>query len=290
MRVSIVIPNWNGKERLRRNLPKVLDVVGVDEIIVVDVGSTDGSVQILEKEFPQIKVIKRYKNSGFSSTVNLGVKESKGGLVFLLNSDAIPDKNCLKHTLMHFDNPRVFSVGFNTGGSWSWAKFEDGYFWHFQSKEKTMKTHETLWASGGSGVFRKDIWENLGGLDELFDPFYEEDLDLGYRATKRGYINLWEPKALVEHGKTKGVIEENFSSSSVSEVAQRNQLLFIWKNITSDKLQRIHQIALVKKLILNPLYWKIFLSAFIKNNEIQKKRMIEKRQEVISDEEILKKY
>ncbi|EKD90496.1 MAG: glycosyl transferase family protein [uncultured bacterium] len=290
MNVSIVIPNWNGEERLRRNLPKVLEVGDVDEIIVVDDGSTDGSVQLLEREFPKVKLIKKQKNSGFSSTVNLGVKEAKGELIFLLNSDAVPARDCLKFILPHFKDPRVFSVGLNNGGSWSWAKFEDGYFWHYQSKEKTPKIHQTLWVSGGSGVFRKDIWEKLGGLDELFDPFYEEDLDLGYRATKRGYINLWEPKAIVEHGKTKGVIEENFSKSSVSAIAQRNQLLFIWKNITDEDLFMQHKISLIKKLLISPKYWSVLISALGKMGKLRSKRLREIKDEAISDKEILKKF
>lgn len=290
MNLSIVIPNWNGEDRLRENLPKVLEVMGVDEVIVVDDWSTDGSVQVLEKNFPQVKLIKKQKNSGFSSTVNLGVKEAKGELIFLLNSDAIPERNCLKYVLVHFANKRVFSVGLNNGGLWSWAKFKDGYFWHYQSKEKTSKTHQTLWVSGGCGVFRKDIWEKLDGLDELFDPFYEEDLDLGYRATKRGFINLWEPKALVEHGIKKGVIEENFSKYTVSTIAQRNQLLFIWKNITDEYLFVQHKINLIKRLLISPRYWSVFISAVAKWSKLRIKREKEIKEEVISDEEILNKF
>lgn len=288
--VSIVIPNWNGEEKLKKNLPKVLKTKDVLEIIVVDDASTDGSVDLIKKEFPEIKLIKRQKNGGFSSTVNLGARSAKGDLVFLLNSDAFPEEDCLKSALPHFKNSQVFSVGCNVGGNWAWGYFKDGFFWHYQSQEKALDTHQTLWASGGSGIFRKSIWEKLGGMDELFDPFYEEDVDLGYRSTKRGYINLFEPLSKVEHYKQTGVIEENFSKSTVAKVAQRNQLIFIWKNIHSQKLILEHILKLAGMLFTRLGYWQIFLPAFLRLPEVLKKRSIEKAGAKLSDEQVLAKY
>lgn len=290
MNVSIVIPNWNGEQKLKKNLPKVLKTKGIAEIIVVDDASTDNSIKLIESEFPEIKLIKRQKNGGFSSTVNLGVENAKGELVFLLNSDAVPEADCLKHVLPHFKNENVFSVGCNVGGTWVWGSFRDGFFWHGQSKEITKDSHQTLWASGGSGIFRKSIWERLGGLDELFDPFYEEDMDLGYRATKRGYINVFEPNSKVEHYKEMGVIQENFSASKVAKVAQRNQLLFIWKNIHDPKMTRAHILKLIGMLLTKPRYWQVFLPAFSRITKVLEKRSIEKRAAKISDDQILSTY
>src|SRR3989344_8698215 len=226
-KVALVIPNWNGAEKLRKHIPNVLiasKFCGVEEIIVSDDASTDESVRILDQEFPEVRVVKREKNGGFASNVNFGVSQTKADFTVLLNNDASPAKDFLKSLMPHFKDPKVFSIGCNTGGVWNKAKFENGFFWHMQADVDLgdiKEAHQTLWASGGSAVFRRSIWDELGGLDALFDPFYEEDLDLGYRARKRVYINLWEPKAIVEHGKTKGVIEENFSKSSVSAIAQR---------------------------------------------------------------------
>lgn len=301
MNVSIVIPNWNGEEKLKKNLPKVLKTKGVLEIIVVDDASTDGSVELIDRQFPEIKLIKRPKNGGFSSTANLGVKNAKGDLVFLLNSDAIPDPDCVTNALNHFKDPQVFSIGCNVGGTWVWGYFKDGFFWHKQSEKKTEEPHQTLWASGGSGVFRKTIWHKLGGLDELFDPFYEEDVDLGYRATKRGFINVFEPKAKVEHyhqgpsstdteDKEPGVIAENFSKEHIAKVAQRNQLMFIWKNIHDSQMIRVHILKLALMLLTKPGYWQVFLPAFIRLPQILRKRAIEKSSAKLSDEEVLAKY
>src|SRR5579884_918176 len=253
--VSVVIPNWNGEEKMRRNLPKVLKTKGVLEVIVVDDASPDKSVEVLKDEFPEVVLVEKSTNTRFADTVNLGVKHAKGDFVFVLNNDASTEEETVLKTLKHFDDPQVFSVSCNASGNWSWAKFENGFFWHYMSEDKTTDSHQTLWSSGGSGIFRKDLWEKLGGLDTLFAPFYEEDLDLGYRATKRGYINIFEPSAHVEHYKEPGVNQQYFSTSFVSKVAQRNQLFFIWKNITDKEMTKQHIKALIKMLLTHPKYW-----------------------------------
>lgn len=288
--VSVVIPNWNGYDKLKRNIPEVLKVKGVSEVIVSDDASTDKSVELLKTEFPQVKVILRKENGGFSSNVNTGFRAATGDLVFLLNSDATPKSDCLTYLLPHFKDKKVFGVGCNTGGSWNWAKFRNGYFWHNQSSEKVTATHETLWAGGGSSLFRKSIWDKLHGLDELMDPFYEEDTDLGYRSRKRGYINLWEPKAIVEHYKEVGVIAKNFSQKTIGFVAQRNQLIFIWKNMTDNGLIRQHILYLILMMMKHPKYFFIVLAALKKLPKIYQLRQIEIKESTVSDKEILGKY
>lgn len=292
MKVSIVIPYWNGEEKIKKHLPKVLEfarVNNIEEIVASDDASEDGTVKLLKNEFPDVVVVERKKNEGFASNVNTGFSHTKSDYVFLLNSDASADKNVLKYALPHFDNPKVFSVGCNAGGSWAVGKFENGFFWHAQAQKTSTfeaKAHQTLWASGGSSIFRKSLWDELGGLDTLYNPFYEEDVDLGYRATKRGYINIWEPKSKVEHYKEVGVIAANFSQKTISHAAERNQLIFIWKNITSPKLTREHQKALAKMLVAHPKYWGVFLAAVKRFPEIMQKREIEKKQAKLTDEEV----
>lgn len=289
-KISIIIPNWNGKEKLEKHLPDVLKVKDIEEIIVVDDASTDESVKFLKENYQEkIKLIEKDKNTGFGSNVNLGVKNSIGDLVFLLNTDAAPEVNCLENVLAHFQDPQVFSVGFNTGGNWSWAKWEKGWFWHFQSSAK-VQTHETLWASGGAGVFRKSIWEELNGFDPLFDPFYVEDVDLGFRAWKRGYLNIWEENAKVEHYKEVGVIAQNFKSEKIQNTSERNMLIFIWKNIHDPALINQHIFALIKRLITSPKFWPIFLQALFLLPDILKKRKLEKKNSKLTDKQVLGKF
>ncbi len=289
MKVSVVIINWNGGEKLKTYLPEVLKLKQVDEFIVTDDASTDNSLDFLEKNYPQVKLVKRNKNGGFSSNANSGVKGSNGDLVFLLNPDAVPNRDCIINALPYFKDEAVFSVGCNTGGCWSWANWQDGFFWHYMSPGK-IQSHQTLWSRGGSGIFRKKTWEKFGGMDELYNPFYEEDVDLGYRAIKRGYKNIWVKDCVVTLPEEKGVIEENISKGKLSKIAQRNQLLFIWKNITSENLITEHKSALIKMLLTKPGYWPVFISAVIKYPEILGKRTIEKKEQKLSDEEILEMF
>lgn len=291
MKVSVVIPNWNGRDKLMKNLAKVLVMKAIDEVVVSDDASTDDSVELVRKEYPEVKLVVRDTNGGFSSNVNFGVKNTTGDLVFLLNTDAVPDENCLESILPHFADRNVFSVGCNVGGSWSWARWQNGWVWHNQyGKNNEDLTHQTLWASGGSGVFRKEYWDELGGMDELMNPFYVEDVDLGYRATKRGYLNIFEPRAVVEHYKEKGVIEEHFSVDTVSKTAERNMLIFIWKNITDQGMLLSHIINLILRLILHPKFWVVFWEAIVLLPKIIVKRQIEQKNARLTDKEIFGKY
>lgn len=292
-KVSVVIPNWNGQDKLLENLPAVLALEDIFEVIVVDDHSSDESVSFLKKNYPSVKVIEKSINSGFAKSVNLGVSKALGDLVFLLNSDAKPSKDAAKVVVPHFKDPNVFSVGSNTGGNWSWIRFDKGYLWHYMQAfldNKKLTLHQTLWASGGSGMFRKSYWESLRGLDELFSPFYEEDTDLGYRATKRGFINLWDPNSKVDHPKDKGVIAQNFKQAFVKNIAQRNQLLFIWKNLTDQDLLGKHIVALLKNCLIHPTYLKTFFSALIRLPQIIKRRAMEASLASLSDKQILEKY
>lgn len=291
-KISIVIPYWNGAEKIYKHLPKVLEFAKankITEVVATDDASTDETVALLKKDFPEIIVVERKINQGFASNVNTGFRKATGDYIFLLNSDAFPKDGALKFALPHFENPKVFSVGCNVGGLWAIGGFKNGFFWHDQARQTTSgeaKAHQTLWASGGSSFFRKSIWEELGGMDELFNPFYVEDVDLGYRATKRGYINIWEQRSRVEHYKESGVIENHFSESTISNIAERNMLIFIWKNITSEKLMAEHQLALAKRLMQHPKYWLIFLAALKKYPEIMSERQREKKYAQLADEEV----
>jgi GT2 family glycosyltransferase len=286
--ISIVIPNWNGRKLLEKNLPAVL-AAKPDEIIIVDDASLDDSTSFLKKKYPEIKIIRNEKNIGFAKSCNKGVAAAKGDIVVLLNNDVIPEPNFLSESTKHFADQEVFAVSFNEP-SWSWARiyWKNGFIEH-EPGPKTDKTHISAWASGGSGVFRKTIWNKLGGFDDLYYPFYWEDVDLGYRAWKRGYKILWEPKAIVHH-EHEGTIGKNFSKSYIDYISSRNQLIFIWKNISEESLLRQH----FRSVIENIIYFKnlkSFLSAFFKLPMIIARRKQQNNfQNSITDSVILKYF
>ena len=293
-KVSVVIPNYNGKKLLGKNLPEVLKAKQnsknqIIEIIVVDDASFDGSVGFLKKTFPQIRLIKHKKNRGFSSSVNMGVRMAKGDLVVLLNTDVIPAENFLESVLLHFEDEKIFAVSLHeTGFSWAKGEFKNGFVIHSPGR-KSKNPHITFWVSGGSGVFRRKLWNKLGGMDEkLLSPFYWEDIDLSYRALKRGYEILWEPKALVEH-KHESTISK-LSRSFVARVRERNELLFIWKNITSPNLFRKHIAGLFLRVVKHPGYMRIVFMALMRLRSVISKRKKEIKDCKISDEAIFARF
>lgn len=289
MILSIIIPNWNGKKLLEKNLPAVL-ATEPDEVIISDDGSTDGSVEFLKKNFPQVKVTK-HKRLGFAGNCNLGVKSAKGEIVVLLNTDVVPEKDFLKPLIKDFKDPKIFAVSFNEKNdpklSWTKGKFKRGYIIH-QAQKKDNKIHQTFWVSGGSGAFRRSMWQQLNGMDDLFSPFYWEDLDLCYRAQKRGWKLIWQPKSGVYH-KHEGTISKHFSKKYIDLVWERNQLIFIWKNLTNCRMFLEHIGGIFYRL-RHPGYIKVVLAAATKLPWVLLKRIKEKREAVLSDREILLKF
>lgn len=281
MKTSVVIPNFNGKNLLEKNLPDVLKL-SADEFIVVDDASTDKSVEFLVEKYPKIKIIKNDKNLGFIKSVNTGVKQLVGDLIILLNNDVTPVLDFTDSIKKYFENPKVFAVSFNEP-NWSYAvaAFKNGFLEHSPGP-KTNQAHISFWASGGSAAFRKSIWEELGGFDEIYEPFYWEDIDLSYRAWKSGFEVWWEPKATVSHSH-ETTISSHFSKKYINTVSERNRLLFIWKNITDEDLIKEHKKFLLKKL-KNPRSWKPFFQALLKSGKLKKAKYN------ISDKKIFEKF
>lgn len=264
MNISIIIPNYNGEEILKKNLPKVLESVrgykrGKVEIIIADDPSTDTSPQVIADFIKNIKekhiigktiANRSKKESGFSKNVNRGVSLATGDILILINSDVAPHKDFIEPLVRHFDDASVFAVGCMDESveeeetvlrGRGIGKWERGFLMH--SAGKLDKTN-TLWVSGGSGAFRKAIWDKLGGLNEIFNPFYWEDIDLSYRSLKSGYKILFEKKSIVIHEHSKGTINMLFTPYNKIKIVYRNQFTFIWINITDASLLLSHMLWL----------------------------------------------
>ncbi len=262
MRLSIIIPNYNGEELLRKNLPDVIDALSSflknhnekGEIIIVDDASEDHSVAFIQEvqivlrksSLITLKSLVNNKNHGFSSTVNKGVSAADGEIIVLLNTDVSPEKDFLSALVKHFSNEQIFAVGcmdksiengdivFRGRGVGSWQK---GLLVH---KKGDINKMNTLWASGGSSAFNKKLWESLGGLYDIYNPFYWEDIDLSYRAQKAGYIVLFEKESIVTHKHESGVIKTRYSHADILTIAYRNQFLFVWINVSDINILLEH--------------------------------------------------
>lgn len=250
MKISVVIPNYNGAELIEKNIPTVIEALNYSkeewELIIVDDFSTDNSEEVIKKlqEKYKNKIIyqKNDKNYGFSTTVNSGARKAKGEFLLLLNSDVSPDVDFIKPLLDDLSDEEVFAVGCldksveknsiveRGRGKGEWSR---GFMVHSAAE---IKKGSSLWVSGGSGMFRKDLWEKFGGLNENYNPFYWEDIDLSYRALKSGYKVIFEPESVVVHEHEKGAIKSKYHQSKINKISYRNQILFVWQNADSNKL------------------------------------------------------
>ena len=290
LKVSVLMSCYNDEELLRKNLPKIMEMVLVSkdkvlEIIVVDDGSTDGSGSYIRENFPQIKLIKHKLNRGVTAAYNTGVRMAKGDLVLTISTDMIPRKNILSYLLPYFSDEKTFAVSFhekNLGPEK--AIWREGLI-QFKQKKESSYSNRTFYIRKGEGIFRRKMWMELGGMDEkLFSPFFWEDLDLSYRAAKMGYKNLWEPQARVEH--THLGAAGKLSKKYIEKLGQIHMLLFIWKNIQSKNLMRKHFIGILRKIFKDPKYILVVFSAVGKIGTVIKLRKKMKKEGRISDEAI----
>ena len=264
MKISVIVTNWNGKDLLKKNLEEIIKKSPeAQEIILADDASQDDSVQFaksLQKKYPKLKIISHKKNLGFGDNSNYAVNKSQGDLVVLLNNDIRPHSKYISNSLKHFKDPKVFGVGFAELGHENWARifWRNGYLQH-QPGLENKKTHISAWVSGGSSIIRKSLFQKLGGFDSVYEPFYSEDLDIGYRAWKSGYKLLWEPKSIVEHKHESTT--SKFSRKFLDYVKERNRLLNTWRNITDPSLLSGNRMALIGRVLSGPNYIKIIRAA-----------------------------
>ncbi len=243
--VTILIPTYNGRHLLEKNLPAVVKCARKgDELMIVDDASTDDTIEWLMNTFKlpssldlTLTIIKNETNLRFGASVNRGVTKAQHDYIFLLNNDVSPEPDALKHLLPHFDDKTVFAVGCkeierehgeNIGGK-NKLWFERGLFMHARADE--FSTGETSWASGGSALYDKQKWLALGGFDQDYYPAYWEDVDLSFRARKRGWKVLFSAEAVVHHNH-ESTNSDVFGQKRIDDISWRNGNRFAWKNGT----------------------------------------------------------
>jgi len=294
-KVSVVIPSWNSEKQMKQNLRYVYKAaakVNAEIVVVDDASSYDDSWGYLQSQakLGKLRCYLNKTNLGFSATVNKGVSLAKGAHIMLLNTDVRPSADCFTNSLELFQDKDVFAVGFNSKEAWMGGEWGGGLFHHFKVepvKANRNSINPSLWASGGQAAFDKKKWNQLGGMNLLYKPFYWEDTDLGYSAWKRGWKVLWAPECKCVHDHQKSVIASNFTKEFVMATAQRNQFLFIWKNISDRGFLFNHFIRLPYYILKFPLP---VLKAFLKLPEVIRERRIHQKHWVKSDREILQKW
>lgn len=250
---SVVIPNWNGRDLLEKYLPSVESALAgnpENEIIVVDNGSSDGSVEYLRQRHPGVTTLALPCNLGFGGGSNAGFRAAKNDIVVLLNSDMRVEPGFLAPLLDGFRDEKIFAVSCQiffsnpervreeTGLTQAW--WEDGTLKVRHRIDPAITgLYPCFYGGGGSCAFDRRKFLELGGFDCVFEPFYMEDTDLGYMAWKRGWKVFYQPASVVYH-EHRGTIGRRFSDEQIQAVLKKNHLLFCWKNIHEWKRLASH--------------------------------------------------
>ena len=309
---TIQILNWNGKHLLEECLPSVVNAVrvaqGEHRILVVDNGSTDGSVQFVRERFPEVQLLQLDRNYGFVGGNNRGVKAVETEIVVLLNNDMIVDRDFLSPLLHGFTDDTVFAVTSQiffsdrskrreeTGKTR--AKFERGFFtvWHAEIDARDERSGvPVFWAGGGSAAFDRAKYLELGGLDNLYAPFYVEDADLSYRAWKRGWRCLLAAESRVIH-KHRATSSRRYTHSFVDNTIRRNLFLFVWKNVSNPSMLFEHIINLPRihgrEMIVRGCRFEItaFVRAFLKLPAALWRRLKQPRTHLTDREVLLRSH
>jgi GT2 family glycosyltransferase len=238
----IVIPNWNGAGRIRSCLDSLRAQTQPHQTIVVDNGSVDDSVKIIESEYSEVTLIRHTKNKGFTGGVNTGIKyaiDQEAEYVALLNNDAVAAKDWLKNLVGSLsENPKTGIATSkicddkkthldSTGDLYTiWGlPYPRGRGEPFSSKYDEDTT--VFGASGGASLYRIKMLEQIGLFDDDFFAYYE-DVDLSFRAQLAGWKVAYVPAALVYH-------EIGATSSSIKGFTTyhtiKNLPLIFWKDV-----------------------------------------------------------
>lgn len=256
MDTAVVILNWNGLKMLRQYLPTLIERTK-DEgafIVVADNGSTDGSLQWMEENWPQIRTIEFDRNYGFTGGYNRALREIDADYYVLLNSDIEvsegwleplinfmeenPDAGICQPKILSIAEPDRFEYAGAAGG------FIDRYGYPFcrgrilSNLEKDHGQYDTpkecFWATGACLVIRSALYHHLGGLDNSFFAHMEE-IDLCWRAKNLGYRVWCIPSSTVHH-LGGGTLPNN--SPKKLYFNYRNNLLMLHKNLPESIRRR----------------------------------------------------
>jgi GT2 family glycosyltransferase len=214
--VAVVIPSWNSARLLPRCLDSIAAQEGEVELLVVDNGSTDGSLRLLERR--GVEHLSLPRNVGFAAAVNLGASRVRAGAILVLNADTVLEPGCIaalserlsadsqlggvqprilqleEGGALAVDAARVYSAGM--------ALTADGRAYEQGAGEAqgpfSARPREIFGVCGAACLLRRELFDDLGGYDERYFAFYE-DVDLNVRARIAGWHFAYVPEAVVWH-------------------------------------------------------------------------------------------
>ncbi len=237
--ITAVIPTRGGEDRLARNVSSVAAALAASgdtwEIVVVDDGRT------LQGTPADVRLVSLPVSRGYGPAVNAGVAAALGDHLLVLNDDVRLEETAVRRLREALPSDGVFAVAPRIVSPLARCGDEGGKTGAFTSglleieEAPASKTHPTLYPVGCCYLCRKATFLALGGYDDVYAPFYWEDVDLGYRAWRRGLASLHVPSAVCHHEGSATIGERSMDERL--EVWHRNWALFHLRNIRDRRLR-----------------------------------------------------
>jgi len=247
LEVSIIVVNHNGMKYLENCFSSLLEMDYPRELleyILVDNGSTDGSINYMEGKFPFVRILSNRENIGFAEANNQGAKAARGKVLALLNNDmrvhplwlkkliekflhSSEDLVCVSSKILNYDGDKIDFIGggftpFGTSFQVDFGKVMEQIDANSEDLEK-----ELLFACGGAMAIKREIYLESGGFDGDYFAFLE-DVDLGWRLRIMGYKVVYEPKSIVFH--KHGGTSRKIPTHQLEFMFDQNRLRTIIKN------------------------------------------------------------
>lgn len=275
-KVAVIILNWNGEKLLREYLPSVIETTdsNIADVIVADNGSTDSSVELLRKEFPQVKLLEFSENYGFAEGYNRAIKATNYPYTVLLNSDvattegwinvlydymeANPNVGACQPKIRAYTNKTHFEYAGAAGGFID----RNGYPYCrgriFDSVEEDKGQYDEVmpifWATGAALMVRSQLYIDAGGLDKDFFAHMEE-IDLCWRILLTGSEIMAVPQSVVYH---LGGGSLPASNPRKTYLNFRNNLLMLHKNLPDETRGK----TLFIRRLLDTVAWAKYMATF----------------------------
>ena len=281
---KIVILNWNGLDLMKEFLPSICAHTPTDiaDVVVADNGSTDGSVEWLKRNHPDVILLEMEENHGYARGYNLAIKKLPYPYVVLLNSDveaspdwltplfdfceSHPDVGACQPKLLAYRDKKVFEYAGAAGGfldKYGYPYCRGRIFFSIEKDEGQYDSPaEIFWATGACLFIRREVYLKAGGLDESFFAHMEE-IDLCWRVKLLGYKIYTVPQSHMYH---LGGATLSASEPRKTYLNFRNNLLMLYKNLPKNEGRRI--------LIIRRLLDTIALARYIAGGEWQHARAV----------------
>ena len=267
--VAVIILNWNGEKLLREFLPSV--VADIADVIVADNGSTDGSRELLSRDFPQVRLLAFDENLGYAGGYNRALRETGYRYTVLLNSDVETPRGWLGPLYQFLEShpdaaacqPKILSYKerhrFEYAGAAGGYIDRNGYPYCrgriFDTVEEDKGQYDTpaevFWATGAALMVRTDLYTLAGGLDERFFAHMEE-IDLCWRLRLMGHTLWCVPASHIYHLGGGSLPAANPRKTYLNF---RNNLLLLHKNLPAADLRP----ALLRRRLLDTVAWAKFI-------------------------------